>query len=29
VNQPVKVERRQELVEAMDHLTQALGTCET
>ena len=29
LNQPVKVERRQELVEAMDHLTQALGTCET
>ena len=29
VSQPVKVERRQELVEAMDHLTQALGTCET
>ena len=29
VNQPVKVERRQELVEAMDDLTQALGTCET
>jgi hypothetical protein len=29
VSQPLKVERRQELVEALDHLTQALGTCET